>query len=320
MVCARASTSVPRFASGGHPPRRRFRWPRALTTASAPPPAPARFLRLRTAHRIIGAMVAGRRRFRQQAPCTASPQPLRRGHPGCRRRWVGGPRPAGAAGSAAMSLLSMRKDASSPLAGPKTDATPRRAARGMGRQTPRLAHNAGRIKGAPPGGADWETFLQAAHIAATGRLRDPRPRRRRRFSVPPRERTQISGARWTPLARPPSVDAAVFADLHARTGLTRGPSFEGLFSRLGRRRPHGVPREFHRARVRGERGSARVDVTGGGANVARRAEKSRVGVRGGGGGRGGRRADAPHRFDGDGDIDIVPRAGREQSSNKGNRG
>ena len=63
MVCARASTSVPRFASVGTRPG----FP-ASCPNDRPVPASraADYFRLRTAHRIIGAMVGGLPGFRQQ--------------------------------------------------------------------------------------------------------------------------------------------------------------------------------------------------------------------------------------------------------------
>ena len=229
MVCARASTSLPRFASVGTRPG----FP-ASCPNDRPVPASraADYFRLRTAHRIIGAMVGGLPGFRQQdavhgLPLQLSPEEVTLA---VDEGWVelyelddppesyafGEPGTSGGEGP------STTKPPPKPM--------PHRGvpAKGWGAK-PKLAHNAKRIKGASPGGADWETFLQAAHITVPLR-RDP-PTGTTVGSNPTTGSEHRSPPRWT-YPRTPAERRryAVFADLHARgltltTGIKFGADF-----------------------------------------------------------------------------------------------
>ena len=264
MVCARASTSVPRFASVGTRPG----FP-ASCPNDRPVPASraADYFGLRTAHRIIGAMVG--RRFPgsvSRTPCTASPC----SSPPRRSPWL-----STRVGSSCTSWTTRRRATRSASRERAAAKDPRRRNRPKNRRhtaacRPRDGAPNPSLRTTPsesrrvPGGADWETFLQAAHITVPLR-RDPPTRNDRRFESHYRERTQISAAVDVPShARRASTLRGIRGSARAGVDAHDGDQVRRGFSRVPGR-PHGVPREFHRARVRGERGSARVDVTGGGA-------------------------------------------------------
>ena len=220
MVRARASTSVPRFASVGTRPAIPAPCPNDRGPRPVPASRAADYFRLRTAHRIIGAMVGGLPGFRQQdavhgLPLQLSPEEVTLA---VDEGWVelyemddppeshafGEPGTSGGDGPSTTK--------------PPPKPTPHRGvpAKGWGAK-PKLAHNAKRIKGAPPGGADWETFLQARRTSPYPCVATLQPERPSVRTPPPAENDDRRRGGRT-LAHPPSVDATRYSWICTREG------------------------------------------------------------------------------------------------------